>query len=511
MPRRPEFRSSVIADLNRQLEWAPEAVRRKRLESAEALIRDIDADRGYPMDFITFRLTGYRPDEAGQEVVVGAALRADLVTMIQVASRGCPLEAGGSRGPLLDLDQVAASFGRSRSGLRSMRDQGLVLWWSRLGDGPLRLAAPDDMLNWFRTAVDVAPGSSRVAGQVEDIERRAAAMASGYGDLVSLSRAVAQDVGCSIDTVRGVLRRAVDAGRLALAKGTRLDDRQGTLILRGVRRGVSATALASRLGIGVPSVHRACRRAQLKRIKRVLASPPVRRSDGEVTEPPRLRWDAVLVPGRDVDVDVESSYHGTAAALEVLAEAVKGCTARSGVDAWVRVEAAVQAMTRHWWGVLLGLTPAVAAALSQWSGRSADTLPAPVMVRVLPPLVDVMIDTVKRSEDGPERLSQRVRAACDRRLVQVATMSDRGTSASGEGVFLIRHTPWRLVLPDPRWERSVDRLQDDDVDFACTQLGLRGQTLTSPGALAARFGTSVQSIVARTAAIRSRLGSDPNC
>jgi hypothetical protein len=156
--------------------------------------------------------------------------------------------------------------------------------------------------------------------------------------------------------------------------------------------------------------------------------------------------------------------------------------------------------------MVLAMGPVLELALTQWAGRSVQNVPLPVLRRVLPGLVDAAIDTIaKLSPDDAVRLPDRTRAAADRRLVGAARLGRDGNAGTAQGVFLLRHTPWRLLLPDPRWERAADRLSTADLDFAITRFALHGRAMCTIDTMAKQSGATSQSVAAKTGVLRTRL------
>ena len=140
MRREAAFRCRVVGNLHRQLEWASADARLRLLDAAEQLIREIDLDRGYPVEFVTYRLTAWKSESDGVvETVAGEALLADLVTMIQRVSRRCALPRIVDGTPAVLLDEVAAMLGVSRRTLVRMRRRGLAMRYVQCDDGQLRL------------------------------------------------------------------------------------------------------------------------------------------------------------------------------------------------------------------------------------------------------------------------------------------------------------------------------------------------------------------------------------
>ncbi|HCA39932.1 MAG TPA: hypothetical protein DEO92_09685, partial [Phycisphaerales bacterium] len=149
MRREAAFRCSIIGELHRQLEWASKSACLRLLDAAEALIREINLDRAYPVEFVTYRLTAWKPEpNTVVETVAGEALLADLVTMIQRVSRRCALPLDNDESVL--LDGTAKVLGISRRTLVRLRRRGLAMRYVQCSDGHLRLACRMESLEWFR-------------------------------------------------------------------------------------------------------------------------------------------------------------------------------------------------------------------------------------------------------------------------------------------------------------------------------------------------------------------------
>ncbi|MCZ6446325.1 MAG: hypothetical protein O6758_09085, partial [Planctomycetota bacterium] len=141
MPRVARFKIAALGELFRQLMYAPLVARRRQMEAAEQLVAQIDPQQVYPEEFIIFRITGYRPDLPDEPVgLVGEALVADLVTLIQRLSQGLDLSSlNDDRTPVM-LDDLARRLNVSAKTLQRYRKQGLVCHYVVFGDGTQRLA-----------------------------------------------------------------------------------------------------------------------------------------------------------------------------------------------------------------------------------------------------------------------------------------------------------------------------------------------------------------------------------
>src|SRR3954466_9081913 len=82
----PKYRLDSIAALARQLQFTPTDTRALQLGQAEELLHTLEPGKAYPVDFVTFKITGYRPKEVSIEQVVGAALQHDLGLLIEQVS-----------------------------------------------------------------------------------------------------------------------------------------------------------------------------------------------------------------------------------------------------------------------------------------------------------------------------------------------------------------------------------------------------------------------------------------
>ena len=74
MPRAPRFRITAIEELYRQIQFAPASTREREMNAAEQLVADIDPAQTYPQEFVTYRITGYRPEHVDEPMMfVGEA------------------------------------------------------------------------------------------------------------------------------------------------------------------------------------------------------------------------------------------------------------------------------------------------------------------------------------------------------------------------------------------------------------------------------------------------------
>ena len=88
MPRHTsqKFRSVALAELTRQLLFAPPERRRAQVWRAERLHDQLEPEASYPLEFVIYRITGYRSEYQQEELLSGAAIAPDLRLLIDKLS-----------------------------------------------------------------------------------------------------------------------------------------------------------------------------------------------------------------------------------------------------------------------------------------------------------------------------------------------------------------------------------------------------------------------------------------
>ena len=212
MPRAPRFLASVVASLHHDLRFAPAATKFRQMEAAEALIPQLNHDLLYPMEFVVFRVTGYRPETDDRDAkVVGHALKQDLAVFVQAISAEIDVPSGTDRGEAIPLDEVAERLGVSRRTLQRRRGDGLVLHWVRSSEGERFLGCFPDALTRFREAYPGRhgrPWRRTTSEEREGIMQRARSLAMTDGATFdSVASQISIESGRSRSTIRSILRR----------------------------------------------------------------------------------------------------------------------------------------------------------------------------------------------------------------------------------------------------------------------------------------------------------------
>ena len=255
----PRYRIDSVANLARQLAFTPAEPRGLQVAAAEQLLHDVDPAKGYPLEFIVYRITGYRPKSAARpdghaDLLTGLALQHDLGLLIEQVSDTLALRTADVGEPVLAIEDVTARFDVTSKTIQRWRRRGLPARRFTFGDGKRRvgflLSSVERFIAVGRDASSpVATGPGDEVGRIVRQAGRLAADSRCTAD--ELARRVGRRVGRSPLAVLHTLRK-FDAERPESAVLPRLaapvDEATRELICRGGKRGQSVSALARRTG-----------------------------------------------------------------------------------------------------------------------------------------------------------------------------------------------------------------------------------------------------------------------
>ena len=509
MARWPRFRCAIIEDLHRQLAWSGDQARHRMLEEAMVLVREVDDDRAYPVDFVIWRLTRWRPEaNDSMEGLPGDALRADLITLVQRVSHRIP--GDGLQGDVLSLDDVAQSLGISRRSVERLRGEGLLMTYWKGDDGQRRLGCLRDDLDWFIEQSQYQRPAVRSAPPVERIQ--AMAMAHGVTDSrEDAARAIVmRDPTLNIATIRGVLRRLERSGSIYTSAQSRLTLRQQEVGMRAWWRGMPVKAMADRFEIGRPSMHRALLRMRAS----VLSDMAVAWSmDGDAkshSDIDTVPWDVQATFSDDFAADqlqrAMNTYRQSVCWFVDQATSLIGQPAASDVD---DVEVSMRVAVRWRWTATICMMPLLTRVVAMWASRAPEELPPSVRRKAL------VSGTRLLNEQMPhwcgltkERLESRVIQALGSMISRLpALRHDLAHSriANDDGVLLRSLLPPTALVPDPRWELAINKLDDTARSLVASRWGLAGHPSRTLEQVAAVYNTTPQGMARRWASAQRQL------
>ncbi|MEX0612969.1 MAG: helix-turn-helix domain-containing protein, partial [Pirellulales bacterium] len=269
-----DYQSPIISDLcDQQIRFAPRVKKLQQVEAAERLISEIDPQKDYPYDYICFRITGFRPEDAAQTKIQGAELLHDLRLFVEDLSDSADMSAENIGEQVLTVEELARQFNVSTKTISRWRELGLV---SRrlVFDGRKRVG-------FLRSSVDrfVRKNQERVARgarfsqltdeQRQDIIDRARRLASAGGGQSEVSRRLAKRAGRSVETIRSTIRQ-FDKQHPEMAifpdMSGPLTEVQKTRIYQAFKRGASVDKLTKQFGRTKTTIYRVINEVRAQRI-----------------------------------------------------------------------------------------------------------------------------------------------------------------------------------------------------------------------------------------------------
>ncbi|MCY2951251.1 MAG: sigma-70 family RNA polymerase sigma factor [Planctomycetota bacterium] len=134
-----KFRLANIAQLAREMVFAPLDVRTIQLARAEDLLHILVPAKAYPLDFIVYKITDYRPKTGGEDLLTGLALQHDLGLLIERVSESLDIRTSALPEPVLSIDDVAEKFNVTSKTIQRWRRKGLPARRLIFPDGKRRI------------------------------------------------------------------------------------------------------------------------------------------------------------------------------------------------------------------------------------------------------------------------------------------------------------------------------------------------------------------------------------
>jgi len=536
VPRPPAFKTTSLADLHRQLRYAPPETRERQMLAAETLAGEIEPGRAYPEEFIVFRITQYRPGSREESVMlVGAAVLADLATLVQSLSTALDLQAESpERGHATPVEELAERLRITPRTLRRYHKRGLLLHYVTFEGGERRLACYEGSLERFQARepdlVDRARQYTRLSEADERMVIDEAIRLHREGGLSrqEIARELAKKHNRGVETMRALLAREEEQRGARLFKGTRrLSRRDELLVVRGAGRGVHASELARHLKRSVVTIRRCINAHRAARLRDLPLSwidlPTFTLADAEsiilaaadvqagLGPPPSNRDGIELVEHlRRAPRELSEGEESRLAAYNLLKRRVASGAAE--LDA-MPADADLDALERDLrWAALLKRAIVF------------DTLPAGI-VRVeqnlARPLHQQTTDAIRRFiHIAVEETSQAAELADpsrDQRVDRIASLAidkalarekdARGSSAAG-----VRHAAGSVPLGDPlaglcawqpwvelplRFATLIDRIDQVQREIMSDLHGLDGARPLEPREIAVKRGMSLRAVQKR--------------
>jgi RNA polymerase primary sigma factor len=268
------FRIDILGDLARQMTFTPVRARQTQLQSAEELLFSIDPLKAYPVEYVIFRITGYHPKTADQNLLAGLALQHDLGQLIETVSDSLDLRVEAIGEPVLQIDDVCERFNVTSKTIQRWRRRGLAARRFIFGDGKRRVGFMLTSVERFLAAHREQVGTTANFTQVSDAERdavvrKATILARGGASMDEIARRVSRKVNRSPLTIQHLLRKhdtEHPAAAIDPIAGVPISDAERARILKGHRKGVAIRRLARRIGRRRTAIYRILLQDRLDRL-----------------------------------------------------------------------------------------------------------------------------------------------------------------------------------------------------------------------------------------------------
>ncbi|MGH7176596.1 MAG: sigma-70 family RNA polymerase sigma factor, partial [Tepidisphaeraceae bacterium] len=251
----PRFRIDNIAALARQMAFTPADTRLAQLARTEDLLHTLDAAKAYPLEFVVFRITGYRPKSIQSSLLTGLALQHDLGLLIETVSESLDLKASDVPEPVLAIEDVTERFNVTAKTIQRWRRRGLPARRFIFSDGRRRVGFLVSSVERFLSERGELVARGTNFSQVDDVERSEILRRARRLSLScqcchnEISRRVARRFNRSPLTILHTIRRhdELDPDHAIFASSpTPIGDDDRTRIVRAFRKGVPVGSLARR-------------------------------------------------------------------------------------------------------------------------------------------------------------------------------------------------------------------------------------------------------------------------
>ena len=282
------YLSKPIEDLASQMAYTPPQVRRDQLTNAEQLYWELEEDGSYPLDYVLFRLTGYRADGSVRPtILVGRAVRNDLITLVENVSETLEDHADSHDPIPLDLDAVCKELRVSSKTISRYRKQGLFARRMRFGKGKrerIKLAFLPESLDRFTRAYAERVNKAGSFERIDDDSKHAMVLRARRIAIRTtatphrVSQHLARKYPWSAQAIRKMLiEHDAHDPRFAIFRDHTppLTDRQRRVIARAAKRGVSIAILCERFGKTRDAIYRAINLERARELEEI----PIRYTD----------------------------------------------------------------------------------------------------------------------------------------------------------------------------------------------------------------------------------------
>ncbi|MEM6472957.1 MAG: sigma-70 family RNA polymerase sigma factor, partial [Planctomycetota bacterium] len=247
------YRDTKIRDLRDQLRFNQKTKLIEQAAAAESLLSEIESDRDYSYDYLTFRITNYRSDRSTRHNIASKDLSHDLRLLIEDLSELADLSVEEIGEQVHTVQDLSRQFNVSTKTISRWRESGLVsrrlLFGGRKRIGFLNSSVENFVSN-NRAKIQRGERFSQLSeDEKTEIIERARQLVEGGAALADVTRLLSQQMGRSAETIRYTLKN-FDADNKSIAifphhRGVLTDDDKRSIFSQYLS-GVSVPQLCRR-------------------------------------------------------------------------------------------------------------------------------------------------------------------------------------------------------------------------------------------------------------------------
>jgi RNA polymerase sigma factor (sigma-70 family) len=271
------YRIDRMGELARQMTFTPQDVRSAQIAAAEELLHGIDPAKAYPIDFIVFRITGYRPKAVETALLTGLALQHDLGLLIEQLSDSLNVQVRSLAEPVLTISDVTEKFDVTSKTIQRWRRRGLPARRFVFADGKRRvgflLSSVERFFATHRDQVSRGTNFSQVTDHERDEILRRARRLAVYCQccMHEISRRIGRHMKRSPLTIQHIIRKHDEenpAEAVFAHAAAPISDVQRQRILRAYRRGLAIGSLSRRVCRPKSTVYRVVMEERIEKLNR---------------------------------------------------------------------------------------------------------------------------------------------------------------------------------------------------------------------------------------------------
>ena len=217
-----DYKCDSIRELkDQQVRFAPREKKIEQVDCAEKLLAEIDIKKDYNYEFVTFKITGFRPEKSTIVKINGADLRHDLHCLIEDLSESANISAKDIPQPVHTVDELSKMFNVSTKTISRWRQQGLVSRKFIFDGGRKRVGFLHSSVDHFvknnRDKVKRGERFSQLTKHDKDeIIDRARRLARAGGCPAEVTRRIGKSMSRSVETIRYTIKQ-FDQANAAMA------------------------------------------------------------------------------------------------------------------------------------------------------------------------------------------------------------------------------------------------------------------------------------------------------